>query len=76
MSNKEIIDKLEQFFSQEQPDVHDYIWSLDLSDRTKERIEYKLVLARNHDIVRLFEEDGDDKTPRSQEKENPNILLC
>lgn len=61
MSNKEIIDRLEQFFSQEQPDIHEYIWSLNLSDRTKERIEYTLVLARNRDIVRLFEDLKNEK---------------
>ena len=56
MSKEEIINKLESFFDKEQPDVHQYIWSLDLSDTTKERLEKTLVLYRNSEIVNLFEE--------------------
>ena len=54
MSEKEIIDKLEYFFDEDYVDFHDFVYDLDLSDRTKERIMRRLFFERNYRIVNLF----------------------
>jgi hypothetical protein len=54
MSDKEIIDKLEHFFDEDYVDFHDFVYGLDLSDRTKELIMRCLYFDRNYRIVKLF----------------------
>lgn len=54
MSEKEIIDKLEYFFDEDYADFHDFVYDLDLSGRTKERIMRRLFFERNYRIVNLF----------------------
>lgn len=58
MSEKEIIDKLENFFDEDSVDFQDFVSDLDLSDRTKERIMRCLFFERNYRIVELFSSKG------------------
>lgn len=54
MNEKEIIDKLEHFFDEDYTDFQDFVYDLDLSDRTKELIMRYLYFDRNYRIVNLF----------------------
>ena len=54
ISEKEVIDKLEHFLNEDYVDFKDFVFDLDLSDRTKERIMRCLFFERNHRIVKLF----------------------
>ena len=54
ISEKEVIDKLEHFLNEDYVDFKDFVFDLDLSDRTKERIMRCLFFERNYRIVKLF----------------------
>ena len=54
ISEKEVIDKMEHFFDEDYVDFKDFVYDLDLSDRTKERIMTCLYFERNYKIVKLF----------------------
>lgn len=46
--------KMEHFFDEDYVDFKDFVYDLDLSDRTKERIMRCLYFERNNRIVELF----------------------
>ena len=54
MSEKEVIKKLEHFFDEDYVDFKDFVYDIDLSDRTRERIMRCLFFERNYRIEKLF----------------------